>query len=73
MALGKQRRRTTKNSDGEGLIARLRSTRKPRRSLLRASAKPNVATAATGNQKKVANGDSCPLVLFIEITELPLD
>jgi len=57
VASGKQRRRTTKNGDGEGLIARLRSTRKPRRSLLHASAKPKTATSAPRNQKKVAGGE----------------
>ena len=46
----KQRSKTAKNGDGEGLIEQLRSKRKPRMSLLLASAKPNVATAATGTR-----------------------
>ena len=53
----KQRRRTVKNGDGEGLIAWLRSKRKPRSSLLHASTKPKMATNAPGNQKKVAGGE----------------
>ena len=46
-----------KNDGGEGLIARLRSARKPCRSLPRASAKPKTATSAPGDQKKVAGGE----------------
>ena len=68
----KQRRRTAKNDDGEDLIAWLRGKWKPHRNLLHASPKPNVATSVPGSQRKVAGGDSCPLVLFRLITELPL-
>ena len=45
---------TAKNGDGIGLIAQLISTRKPRRSLLRASATPKMATAVPGSKQKVA-------------------
>ena len=45
-----------KNGDGIGLIAQLRSTRKPRRSPLRASATPKTATTAPGSKQKVAGG-----------------
>ena len=72
MASGKQRRRTAKNGDGEGLIARLRSTRKPCRSLLHASVEPKRATSAPGSQKKIAGDDNCPMALFAIITKLPL-
>ena len=58
---GVEQRRREKQSnengedDGEaGLITQLRSARKPRRSLSRASAKPRVATGATGTEQKVA-------------------
>ena len=57
VASGKQRRRMAKNGDGEGHIARLRSTRKPRRSLLCTNTKPKTATSAPGNQKKVTGGE----------------
>jgi hypothetical protein len=40
--------------------------------LARASAKPKKATGVPGTLKKVAGGDSYPLVLFQLITELPL-
>ena len=56
----KQGRRTEKNGDGEDFIARLRSKKKPRRSLLHASAKLNVATSAPGSQRKLANGEVSP-------------
>ena len=46
-----------KNDGGEGLIARLRSARKPCRSLPRASAKPKTATSAPRTQKKIADGE----------------
>ena len=46
--------KTAKNGDGIGLIVQLRSTRKPRRSLLRASATPKTATTAPGSKQKVA-------------------
>ena len=46
-----------KNDDGEGLIARLRSARKPCRSLPRASAKLKTATRAPGTKKKAAGGE----------------
>ena len=46
-----------KNDGGEGLIARLRSARKPRRSLPRASAKLKTATHAPGTEKKTADGE----------------
>ena len=49
--------RMAKNGGGVDLIARLRSTRKTRRSLLRASAKPKMATSAPRNQKKVADSE----------------
>ena len=62
----------TKNGDGIGLIAQLRSTRKPCRSLLHASAKPKTATSAPRSRRKAAGGDSCPMALFAIITELPL-
>jgi len=68
----KQRRRKEKNGDVTSFKGRPGSKRKPRRGLLHASAKPNVATNAPGSQRKVAGGDSCPLVLFQLITELPL-
>ena len=45
-----------KNGDGIGLIAQLRSTRKPRRSPLRASATPKTATTAPGSKQKVTGG-----------------
>ena len=64
-------RKTVRNDDGKGLIARLRSARKPRRSLLRTSATPKMATTVTGSLRKVAGGDTCPLALFHIITELP--
>ena len=56
----KQRRRTAKNDEGEDLIARLRSKRKPRSNLLHASAKPNVATSAPGRRRKLAVGEVSP-------------
>ena len=45
-----------KNGDGTGLIAQLRSTRKPRRSNLRASATPKMATTVPGSKQKVTGG-----------------
>ena len=48
-------RQTTKNDDDAGLISRLRSKEKPRRSLSRASAKSRVATGATRTEQKVAS------------------
>ena len=68
----KQRRRKEKNGDGTSFKGRPGSKRKPRRSLLHASEKPNMATSAPGSQRKVADGDSYPLVLFQLITKLPL-
>ena len=53
----KQGRRTEKNGDGEDLITRLKSKKKPRRSLLHASTKPNVATSAPGSQRKLTDGE----------------
>ena len=47
-------RQTAKNDDNAGLITRLRSKEKPRRSLSHASAKPRAATGATGSQEKVS-------------------
>ena len=64
--------KTEKNGDVEGLIARLRSTKKPRRSLLHASTKSKTATNAPGSRRKAAGGDSCPMALFAIIIELPL-
>ena len=46
--------KTVKNGDGIGLIAQLRSTRKPRRSPLHTSATPKMATTALGSKQKVA-------------------
>ena len=46
-------RKTARNDDGKGLIALLRSARKPRRSLFRASAKPRIATATTRTHLKL--------------------
>ena len=68
----KQRRRKEKNGDGTSFKELPGSKRKPRRGLLHTSAKPNVAMNAPGSQRKVAGGDSCPMVLFPLITELPL-
>ena len=68
----KQRRRKEKNGDGISFKERPGSKRKPRRGLLHTSTKPNVATSMPGGQRKVAGSDSCPLVLFQLITELPL-
>ena len=48
--------KTAKNGDGIGLIAQLRSTRKPRRSPLRASMTPKTATTVPGSKQKVAGG-----------------
>ena len=48
---------TAKNDGGEGLIARLRSARKPCRSLPRASAKLKMATRAPGTEKKATDGE----------------
>ena len=48
--------KTAKIDDGIGLIAQLRSTRKPRRSPLRASATPKTATTAPGSKQKVTGG-----------------
>ena len=69
----KQRRRKEKNGDGTSFKGQPGSKRKPRRGLLRASTKPKTATSAPRNQKKIADGDSCPMVLFPLITKLPLD
>ena len=49
--------KTAKNSDGIGLIAQLRSIRKPLRSLLHASTTPKTATRAPGTEKKVAGDE----------------
>ena len=68
----KQRRRKEKNGYGTSFKGRLGSKRKPHHGLLHASTKPNVATSAPGSQRKVADGDSCPLVLFQLITKFPL-
>ena len=54
---GEERR---ENGDGEDLIARLKSKKKPRRGLLHTSAKPNVATSAPGSQRKLAVGEVSP-------------
>ena len=43
-----------KNDDDAGLITQLRSTRKPRRSLLCASMTPKTATTMPGSKQKVA-------------------
>ena len=48
--------KTAKNGDGIGLIAQLRSTRKPRRSPLHANAMPKTATTAPGSKQKVTSG-----------------
>ena len=50
-------RKTAKNDDGKGLIAQLRSTRKPRRSLLHASVTPKMARRAPGTEKNVAGDE----------------
>jgi len=63
-ASGKQRRRKGEDDDGEGLITRLRSTRKPCRSLHRASAKLRMATRAPGTEKK-ATGDEVASVATV--------
>jgi len=68
----KQRRRKEKNGDGTSFKGRPGSKRKTRRSLVHASMKPNVATNTPGSQRKVDGGDSYPLVLFQQITEMPL-
>ena len=64
--------KTEKNGDVIGLIMWLRSKKKPRHGLHRASTMPNMATTATGSQRKLAGGDSCPMALFAIIIELPL-
>ena len=67
----KQRRQKNDDDSVSAFITRLRSKKKPRHGLHRASATPKMATTATGSQRKLAGGDSCPTVLFILITELP--
>ena len=71
--LEKHRRRTAKNGGVVDLIAWLRSKKKPRHGLLHASATPKMATNAPRPQRKIASGDSCPILLFPLITKLPLD
>jgi len=71
--LEKQRRRTVKNGGVVDLIARLRSKKKPHHGLLHASGTPKTATNTPRSQRKIAGGDSCPMVLFPLITKLPLD
>ena len=46
-----------KNDGDEGLITRLRSKRKPRRSLPRASVKTKTATSVPGTQKMIVGGE----------------
>jgi len=48
--------KTAKIGDDIGLIAQLRSTRKPHRSPLRASAMLKTATTAPGSKHKVTGG-----------------
>ena len=72
VASGKQRRRKETNGDGTSYIWRPGSKRKPCRSLLRASMTPKTAMRAPRSSKKLASGDSCPRVLFLKITKLPL-
>ena len=48
--------KTAKTDDGIGLIAQLRSVRKPRRSLLRTSAMPKTAMTAPGSKQMVGGG-----------------
>ena len=56
----KQGRRKEKNSDGEDLITRPGSKKKPRRGLLHASAKPNVAMSTPGSQRKLTVSEVSP-------------
>lgn len=58
---GKNRgRKTEENDDVGGFKMRPGRTKKPRSSLLHASAKPKMATSAPGNQKKVGGGEVSP-------------
>ena len=72
-ATQKQRRRKEERQRFLGYKGRPGSKRKPRRGLLHANTTPNMATTAPGGRKKIAGGDSCPLVLFILFTKLPFD
>ena len=53
----KQRKKTEKNGDGSGFKMRPERTKKPRMSLLHASATPKRATAATGTLRKLTDGE----------------
>ena len=64
-------RKTAKNDDGKGLIAQLRSTRKPRRSLLHASVTPKMARRAPGTEKNVAGDEMASVATVPHITKLP--
>ena len=65
-AAGNRGGEKVKNDNGEGLIARLRSARKPRRSLPHASAKLRMATRAPGTEKKAA-GDEVASVATVQL------
>ena len=56
----KQRRRKEKNGNGTSFKGRPGRMKKPRRSLLHASAKLIMATSMPGNQKMVAGGEVSP-------------
>ena len=56
VASGKQSKRAGANGDGQCQIERLRSARKLRSGLHRASAMPKTATTAPGSKPKVAGG-----------------
>ena len=49
-----------KNDDGEDLITRPGSKKKPRHGLLHANMKPNVAMGAPRSQRKLAVGEVSP-------------
>jgi len=72
-ASGKQRRRKRDERRRPSYKGRPRSKRKPRCGLLHASTMPKTATNMPRSQRKIAGGDSCPMVLFPLITKLPLD
>ena len=60
MAARKTEKEKEENGDVVSFIMRPGRTKKPRSSLLLASAKPKMATSAPGNQKKVAGGEVSP-------------
>ena len=57
VASGKQREKEKKNGGDAGLITRLRSKKKPRHGLHRASAKLRMPTPALGTEKKAAGDE----------------